>query len=330
MNRTQLYLVGLLVVQVVLILVFRSPFAGASAAYETRALLPALDAVTPSRIEILGADEESIELVKRDGQWRVDELGGFPADGQKIEDLLGDLQDVRVRRPVVSSGRYHASFKVAEDGHEARIRLWDDDDDEPDVDLILGSSPNFRSTHVRLAGEDAVYEARGLSPYDIRPATDSWIQQELVEGDATEVVGLTLTNESGSFELVKREGSWMVALPEDAVDVELDQGKVDSFVRTAVSLRLSGAAGPVDDATHGFADPAATLVVRWSAGDAGRELTLRVGGKPEDNESMRYLTRDGFGFTGTIWESSVRALLEDDLEQLQATRGSHAGPDLSG
>jgi hypothetical protein len=323
MSRTQLYLTGLLLVQVVLIVVFRSPFAGASAAYESRALLPVLDAITPSQIEIVGADDESIKLVRQDGEWGVDDLGGFPADGQKIDELLGNLQDVRVRRPVVSSQRYHASFKVAEEDKEARIRLWDETGGEPDVDVFVGSSPNFRTSHVRLAEEDAVYEARGLSPYDIRPAKGSWIERQLVDADASRVVGVILTNESGSFELVKRDGAWSVSAPEDETGVELDQTKVDSFVRSAASIRLSDGTGPVEDAAHGFSAPAATLVLRWQDAEAEfeeaattHETTLWVGDKPEDNESERYITREGFGFTGTVWESSVRRLLEETLEEL--------------
>lgn len=323
MNRTQLYLAGLLLVQVVLILIFRSPFSGASTGYESRALLPALDAITPGQVEILGPDEESIKLTRRDGAWRVDDLGGFPADGTKIESMLDDLKEIRVRRPVVTSGRYHASFKVADDDHEARIRLWDESEGEPDIDLIVGSSPNFRTSHVRLAGEDEVYEARGVSPYDLRPTKSSWIERELIDADEIGVVGVVVTNAAGSFELAKQEGIWTVRAPAQDEGAELDQGKVDSLVRTATDIRLSDGTGPVDAAAHGLADPAATVVLRLqdAGGDpteesAVRAVTVRIGGHPDDDESKRYITRDGFDFTGVVWESSVRRLLEEKLEEL--------------
>jgi hypothetical protein len=323
MNRTQLYLAGLLLVQVVLILVFRSPFSGASAGYESRPLVPALDAITPGQVEILGRDDASIRLTRRDGAWRVDDLDGFPADGQKIEELLDSLREIRVRRPVVSSTRYHASFKVAEDDHEARVRLWDESEGGPEVDIIVGSSPNFRTSHVRLAEEDAVYEARGVSPYDLRPAADAWIARDLVDVDESRVVGLALTNEAGTFQLSKQEGIWTVGSPGGDAEAELDQGKVDSLVRQAADIRLSDGTGPVDEVAHGLAEPSATLVLRVRDAAAGpgeeapiRELTVRIGGRPEDDESRRYITRDGFGFTGTIWESSVRRLLEETLADL--------------
>jgi len=324
MNRTQLYLAGLLIVQVALILLVRSPFSEASVGTETRALLPVLEAITPSQLEIVGPDDASIRLAREEGSWRVESLDGFPADDEKVEELLSNLADLRVRRPVVSSGRYHGSFKVADDEFEGRIRLWASAGSDADVDLFLGSSPNFRTSHVRLAGEDAVYEVRGLSSYDVKPASSGWIERELVQTDETSVVGFTLTNESGSFELVREDGIWKPRSPESAET--LDQGKVDAFVRTASSVRLDDAAGPVDPTAHGFTSPAATLVLRWSDapegvdGESGvRELTLRVGQQLPDNESRRYITRDGFEFTGTVWESSIRRLLEEKLDDLIAS-----------
>ncbi len=320
MNRTQLMLGGLLLVQIVLILIFHSPFSGATARVESRPLLGVLAAVTPSQLEIRGSDDAVLTLVKQAGEWRVDELGGFPADGQQVDDLLEDLKQLTVRRPVVSSSRYHAAFKVTENEYEARVLVWEESADEPEVDLIVGSSPNFRSSHVRLAGEDAVYEVRGLSPYDLRTDSSSWIDKNLVEADETRVIGLTLTNESGSFELEKQEGVWKVVSPAASAGKELDAEKAEALIRTASSIRLSDGTGPVDDTAHGLGRPAATLVLRLgpdgTEDSSETELTVKVGGQVEDNESQRYITRGGFGFTGTVWESSVRQLLEKTLDEL--------------
>ena len=162
MNRTQLMLGGLLLVQLVLILIFHSPFSDATTT-QPRPLIPELAALTPRQLEIQGPDDPRLMLVKRGEEWQVDDLGGFPADSQKVETMIEELEMLEVRRPVVSSGRYHSAFKVDGDENEARIRLWEDASGDPVVDLIVGSAPNFRSSHVRRADEDNVYEVRGLS-----------------------------------------------------------------------------------------------------------------------------------------------------------------------
>jgi len=60
--------------------------------------------------------------------------------------------------------------------------------------------------------------------------------------------------------------------------------------------------------------------LRWSEGgvDAVQsgQLTFLIGDKPEDEDSARYVTREGFGFTGTVWESSVERLIAETLEDL--------------
>jgi len=113
-----------------------------------------------------------------------------------------------------------------------------------------------------------------------------------------------------------------VISPEGAGKRPLDQAKVDELVRTASSIQLSDASGPVDETAQGFGRPAATLVLRWAAAEESdtdappRETTVQVGDKVQDNESQRYVTRQGFGYAGTVWESSVDRLITGKLDEL--------------
>ena len=96
------------------------------------------------------------------------------------------------------------------------------------------------------------------------------------------------------------------------VGKSLDQGKVDSLVRTMATLQLSEAAGEVDDEAQGFASPAATVTLAWEGGEA----RVQVGTTVEGKDSQRYITREGFGFAGTIWDSSIKRFLDDGLAAL--------------
>ena len=69
MNRSQIMLAGLLLVQLLLILLVRSPFASTGGASESETLLPALEVITPSRIELFGADEATVTLSNEGGSW---------------------------------------------------------------------------------------------------------------------------------------------------------------------------------------------------------------------------------------------------------------------
>ena len=62
MNRTQKTLTGLLAVQIVLILLLRSPLSGAGGATEARPLLSDFDALATTRIELLGQEDRKLTL----------------------------------------------------------------------------------------------------------------------------------------------------------------------------------------------------------------------------------------------------------------------------
>jgi len=213
----------------------------------------------------------------------------------------------------------------------ARLQVWGSDDDDPRVELILGSSANYRTTHARRGGEDEVYEIQGIAPYDVQPARSSWIRKELAD-DVGEVDRLSLHNASGRFELERQAGLWSVVSPADHGDEALDQEAVLALLRAVTELRLSDAVGPLDETLHGFTAPAATLKLAWSSGRPGAEdggsgeWTLRIGGKPADQEGQRYVTRSGSAFTGTIWETSLERLLDDSLDDLRAKQAAESSP----
>jgi hypothetical protein len=325
MNRTQTALAAFLALQFLLILIVRSPFSSATAPVEAQPLLVTLQetASAPARVELSGREDKSLTLVREGDAWTIEEFGGFPADSGKIDDLLDDLRELTVRRPVVSSGRHHGSFKVGAEDNEGRVRIFGAEGDEPLVDLILGTSPNYRLLHVRRSGEDEVYETRGLSSYDVRPESASWIVKSLVDVDETEIVQVTIANPNGTIELARGGGVWNVVSPSLEGGGEIDVSAIESLVRSMTSLQFADGVGAVDETAHGLGEGATvvTLVVERGPGLDGEtveseEIVLRIGAKLAAEDTKRYVTRDGFAFTGTIWDSSVSQLVEKKADEL--------------
>jgi hypothetical protein len=91
-SRGQLALAGLLVVQLVLIVTTRGPLAHSTAPGKPTALLPGMASITPSKLEIWGPDKERITLLRDGSHWAVQEAGGYPADDQKVQDLIDKLK----------------------------------------------------------------------------------------------------------------------------------------------------------------------------------------------------------------------------------------------
>ena len=192
MNRTQLILAVVLLIQVVLIATFYSTDHAEAASAPPHPLIPELSTLQPTKILLEGSDA-SLSLSKNGETWSVDDADGFPANREKIETMISSLTDISVRRPVVSNSRYHASVEVTEDEPRARVKIFGAGS-EPEVDLIVGSSSNYRVTHVRRAEDDEVYEARGVNSFDLSTDQSSWIERKLSDLSLDDVAGVDRTS----------------------------------------------------------------------------------------------------------------------------------------
>jgi len=315
MKKMQTILVGTLLLQLLLILLVRSPLSSASRGADQQPLVEGLDDLVAAKLEVLRGDDEKVTLIRGADGWSVEELASFPADSNKIDELLDKLRGLNVGRPIVSSSRYHASFNVEDDKNEGRVRIWSDSQNAPVIDLILGSSPSYRALHVRRADEDPVFAVSGLAAYDISADSAHWIEKRLIDVPQSALQSLVLRNDSGEFELARDESGWKIVAPAALAGQTLDDSKIESLLGVATSVRMAEPEGPLDEEAQQLFDPVARLTLRWNAGEGDQETVLLVGGKVGD-KAQRYVTREGFGFTGAIWETSITALMEQKADEL--------------
>jgi hypothetical protein len=213
---------------------------------------------------------------------------------------------------------------VADDAFERRIRIWEKPDGKPSAELYLGTSPRFQSSHVRVGGKDPVYEASGLSSYDVPSDAASWVDRTLLPVAADSVTGFGLSNHKGSFQLEKMNGRWSVKAPAARAKSNLDPQKVESLLRTVCGMSISSPAGPSNDAAYGLGAPEATVILtRMPApGDTTGvhvgAVVLRVGAPVPGKEGERYAARSGFDYAVSIPKYSVDKVLDTAVADLLA------------
>ena len=152
-DRTQRILLTALAVQLVLILVVWAPWSSDAGATASQELFPELDSDGIARIEIEQADGR-VTLSRGPEGWTVDERASFPADSDRVGELIEDVAEVRTRVPVVRSSRYHDALGVGDREFEARVRLTGEGGENVVADVMLGTSPNVGLRHLRLADDD--------------------------------------------------------------------------------------------------------------------------------------------------------------------------------
>lgn len=321
MDRTQRVLTVLLAIQLALIMILEHPFSRAAAGGGP-ALLPKLASVTPQRLEIAGADSSVVTLERRSGAWVLADPEGYPAMPGKVEKVIQDLEHLTAERPVSSDKSSHAALKVAADQFERRVRIWAGGREAPAAELYLGTSPGYGVTHVRVGGSDRVFEASGLSAYDVPAEAVSWIDRNLVSLPADEVTGLEIRNRRGDFTMERRQGVWRILAPAARSGAILDSLKAADLVRAACGLSIDQPVGPVDEESQGLGTPEATVRLKRggagpdSAGAAPEEVTVEIGGPVAGKPDLRYATRSGLGFAVTLPRSAFERVLSAQWSDL--------------
>ena len=196
--KTQTLLGSLLAIQVVLAL---SLFIGNQRAGEQPSPQHLLSFATSDIARIvITASAQQTTLALAGDKWQLPTMQ-LPANQSRIRTLLDSLSGLQTRWPVVNSSSGRQRFAVADDNYQRKLQFYDGD-------ILLGeyyfgTSPGFRQTHGRRAGEDAVY-ALAFNSVDLPIDSNDWLDKTLLAVDMpTRIAGpdFTLTREQETWQL---------------------------------------------------------------------------------------------------------------------------------
>jgi hypothetical protein len=255
-----------------------------------RPVLPGLDPAAITRVEIWGPpkegdgpDQEKVALAREGGQWGVADADGYPADGKKVDELLAALAKLTTRSQVVTGSTYHSKLEVAEGKFQRKVTLTAGGKART---LFLGSSPAWKSVHVRVEGEDPVYLVGDLATGDVGSRAWAWVERGYLKHGPESVWSVKLTNARGTIELERSPagGDWAVLGSAEPVA----RSAVEDLVRKAGTINLETPVGKEVRPEHGLASPLATVtLVTGTSTVAGappprtETVTVQVGAKLE-------------------------------------------------
>ena len=201
MTRFKLTLVGLLVFQLAIAAgLFWNQQADQHAA--PRGSLLSMSAAGADRLIVKDTEGNDVTLRKSGEAWQLDNLFELPADLNKVETLLSKLEKLQQDWPVTTTEESHERFEVSDEKFQRHLRIFEGD--QLVVDVYLGTSPGFRSVHLRQSGDDAVYAAP-LNTFDLPVDSSDWLDQSLLS--IKDVSGI-----EGSDYMLQKEGeSWRLS-----------------------------------------------------------------------------------------------------------------------
>jgi hypothetical protein len=273
LSRFQWILVGVLVVQIILAVVVNLP-------RNTRAeSSPLVDDFDPTSIKDLVIENQStakLHLAEDNGEWVLPEAGDYPANAEKVTEVLGKIQNIKTNRLVTQTTASHKQLQVADDNFIGRVTFTDSNGKSQKI--YIGSSAGSGATHVRLDGMNQVYLTSELTSWEVTPAVSSWIDTTYITLDQDQLQTLRIENANGSFSFHKDEsGKW--TLDDLNEGEQLDSTGLETKISRFTTLRMVEPLGTSSQASWGLNQPLATAVFGLADGTT---VSIAVGAQAEN------------------------------------------------
>lgn len=232
LNRSNLYLIALLLAQLALLIVMAVSSSGA----ETRAVAPILQGMTAAEVTRLTIADEAGDILvfaRADEGWVLPLADDFPVNGEKVDEMLSKIEQLDTRRLVASNPANFARLEVKEDDFRRQLTL---EAGTARAELYLGASGGVDTVYTRRAGEDEVWLGFGLSSWELSTQAPTWVDTSYVNVPQDDLLEISVRNANGTFTFRRDGESWTYTdLPAGAT---FEDTKMPSILRNAATLRL--------------------------------------------------------------------------------------------
>lgn len=307
MNRTTIFLAGLLLLQLGLLAVRGRGAGDAASRAEAKApLFPGLTVEQIARVRIADRAGQSVELARGDaGGWVVASAGRYPAKADAVERLLGKVVALESAGTAATNAASHAGFEVAEELFQRDLRLFDGAGKEA-WRLFLGR-PVAGGVFARKGGDATVH--RIAEPLAWQAATQPlpFIDTQLVKLDPTKAKALSFARGGKPALALERGegGAWKATAPEP---FDAEKAKVDETLRALSHVYAAAPVAAVAAAEHGLDGPEALTVEATL--DDGTKVGISFGAASPT--AGRRFARALGGAVAEVADAQAKALEKDE------------------
>lgn len=265
MSRLNQVLVGLLLVQLAVIGLGLAFCGGEDDQRAARVLLlEGVERDAVERIRIQDDQERSVVLARQGEGWVLPEQYGYPAEGDRVEKLLGTLLGLESSHIVSRSGEHRVELEVAADEFRRMVEIEAGDVKQV---LFVGGTGETGLTHVSRSGQPEVYAIDGMSPWDLPAGVRDWVRKTVLDIDKQEVASIGIQKGGKDFRLVQgATGEWRI---EPAAAGPIDAAKVDDLLNDLLQVAPSAVRGT-------WSDPAVREAIAGNPGRVRLALGLRA------------------------------------------------------
>jgi len=303
MAKLKLLLSGLLFAQLVLALGLYIGRQGGGEFDQKKTLLDVIH-TDIDKVVILGENGE-IALEKEGESWRLPTYQNLPANQSKLDETVEKLVTLQSGWPVATSSFSRKRFDVSEDKFQRKIQLHSGG--ELANTVYLGTSPGYRSVHVRRDGDDNIYAVK-LATHDFPVKNEDWLDKSLLQVDNVASIKGT------DFELQKNGEKWefVQASVVEGDLPELDESRANEVSAVFENIRVQEVVSDAD-MNNSF-----VMVVKDSSGTWTYQFA--------SDEIGYYIRRNDLEMTFSVRDTDYKRIAEASLSSL-ALQDEEKGPE---
>ncbi len=257
LNRSNLFLALLLILQVVLLAILVL-LTGGGESRQIEAIWSGNSTDEIERVTIVDDLDNEVIFARAADGWVLPNADDFPINSEKVEEILGKIAGMNTSRLVASNPANFARLEVKDDDFRRKITLENGDSSQT---LYLGGSGGVDNVYVRRAGEDNVYLGIGLNSWELSTQISTWIDANYVNLSQDDLLEVTVQNAQGSFTLLRIDDNWTYTdLPADET---LEDTKIPGILRNAATIRMVEPLGLEALDEFALAEPQVIVEVRY-------------------------------------------------------------------
>lgn len=240
---------------------------------------PLLAGLEPGQVQSVVISEgagRSLAMARQGSGWVLSTAGDYPVKAEKVDSLLEKIAALQRDRLVGTQSTTLAELSVADEQFTRRIELGLADGSSHT--LFVGAGPNFRTSHVRLAGEDRAYLSLSFPADDSAVRMGDWIDVGYVRVAEANIQRFLLENGNGRFEFFRDEqGQWQMG---ELAEGELfNSNNLISLLTSLSSLNMAEPLGRESKPEYGLDNPAVRVSFEYTDPQGNpKTAELRIGG----------------------------------------------------
>lgn len=285
--------------------------------------VPQVAAKEISKLQIT-RDKAVIVIHKKDDKWYI-APEEFPADGNKIKDMLTAIENLTLTALVSESKNYNL-YDLGED-KKINVKAWQADNLRRDVDLGKTAS-SFRHTFVKPAGDERVFHARGNFRNNFDLTVDDLRDKGVLALNPADIVQFQVIKDQRSLILNKTPAPVVVAGAQAKKQTEaapaankvewqaadgrpVDEAVVQQILDTVSNLRCEKFI--TDRGKDDFTSPLFTLRVK-----GGQDYSLSIFAKAAEKDTDYPAVSSGSNYPFLLSGSQVDKIMKDPIKALKA------------